>query len=83
MKSHFSNFAKDTQGMVTIDWIGIAAGLAISASSAISYMGDHVMTRTNTMSTSIKNITIHSQELHIVDKNNHLEAISDDYPPQP
>ncbi len=83
MKNQLKKFADDTHGMVSIDWIGLAAGVAISASSLVSYIGDHVTDQSQSLNTSIHDASLCPDELHVAHKDNNLETVSHYYPPHP
>jgi len=78
-----TRFAKDTDGMVSIDWIGLVATLALSATSAVGYVCDSVVEQSEAMSVSIQEGAPCPDELHFAHKDNNLAEASDYYPPQP
>lgn len=83
MKTQLTRFAKDTDGMLSIDWIGLVAGVAISASSAVTYIGDHITSHAETLSTDIHQSALCPDELHVVHKDNGVIIASDYFPPKP
>lgn len=83
MKTQLKKFATDTDGMITIDWIGLAAGVAISASSVMSYIGDQVSDHSQSLNASIHDASLCPKELHVAHKDNNLETASHYNRPHP
>ncbi len=54
MKLCFKSFASDTSGLVSVDWIGIAAAATVSASSLIAHVQDMVAEPTDTINAAIE-----------------------------